>query len=151
MFPSVAGGSLLLTSCRGFTLMLRSTLDIAVCRNPTIDELFHNGRVRLSPGGTALFASCAAGYLGARVGILGNIGEDYPPTILRRLRTLHIDVRFLRKTAGHSTRFHITATNGSRTLRLLEPGDKIVATASTGHFRAVHVGPVCNEVTRALR
>src|SRR3989442_3761658 len=88
--------------------------------------------------------------MGARVGILGNIGEDYPPTILRRLMTLHIDVRFLRKAAGHSTRFHITGTNGSRTLRLLEPGDKIVSPRSTGHFRAVHLGPVFNEIQSSL-
>ena len=64
--------------------------------------------------------------------------------------TLHIDVRFLRKTAGHSTRFHITGTNGSRTLRLLEPGDKIEAPRSTGHFRAVHLGPVFNEIPSSL-
>jgi len=125
-------------------------MDIAVCGNPTIDELVHNGRVRISPGGSAFFASCAAGYLGARVGILGNIGEDYPLGILQSLRTLHIDVRLLRKTAGHSTRFQITGTNGSRKLRLLEPGDKIVATRSTGHFRAVHLGPVFNEIPSSL-
>src|SRR5438128_11740601 len=103
MFPSVAGGSLLLTSCCGVRLRRRSTLDIAVCGNPTIDELVHNGRVRLSPRGTALFASCAAGYLGARLGILGTIGEDYPPTILRRARTLHIDAGILGETAEPST------------------------------------------------
>ena len=104
----------------------------------------------MSPGGSALFASCAAGYLGARVGILGNIGEDYPPNILRRLVTLHIDIRFLRKTAGHSTRFQITGNNGSRKLRLLEPGDKIVAPGSSSHFRAVHLGPVFNEIPSSL-
>src|SRR5258708_5054425 len=102
-------------------------MDIAVCGNPTIDEIVQNGRVRTSPGGSALFSSCAAAYLGSKVGILGNIGEGYPPSILKHLRTLHIDVRFLRKTSGHSTRFQITGTNGSRKLRLLDPGDKIAA------------------------
>jgi sugar/nucleoside kinase (ribokinase family) len=121
-------------------------MGIAVCGNPTIDELVQNGRVRISPGGSALFASCAAGYLGARVGILGNIGEDYPPHILRRLRTLHVDVRFLRKNAGPSTRFQITQTNGSRKLRLLEAGDQIAAPRSKSHFQGVHLGPVFNEI-----
>ena len=150
MFPRLRVGSLLLTSCCSVRLRRHSTLDIAVCGNPTIDELVHNGRVRVSPGGSALFASCAAGYLGARVGILGNIGEDYPPNILRRLMTLHIDIRFLRKTAGHSTRFQITGNNGSRKLRLLESGDKIEAPRSSGHFRAVHLGPVFNEIPSSL-
>jgi len=150
MFPRLRVGSLLLTSCCRVRLRRHSTLDIAVCGNPTIDELVHNGRVRVSPGGSALFASCAAGYLGARVGILGNIGEDYPPNILRRLMTLHIDIRFLKKTAGHSTRFQIIGNNGSRKLRLLEPGDKIEAPGSSGHFRAVHLGPVFNEIPSSL-
>ncbi len=149
-FPRLRVGSSLLTSCCGVRLRRNSTLDIAVCGNPTIDELVHNRKVRVSPGGTALFASCAAGYLGARVGILGNIGEDYSLSILRRLRTLHIDVRFLRKTAGHSTRFQITGNRGSRRLRLLEPGTKIEAPRSTGHFRAVHLGPVFNEIPSSL-
>lgn len=97
-----------------------------------------------------MFASCAAGYLGASVGILGNIGGDYPPSVLRRLRTLNIDVRFLRETAIRSTRFQITGTNGSRKLRLLEPGDKIVAPEGNGHFLAVHLGSVFNEIPSSL-
>src|SRR3989442_7372305 len=30
-------------------------MDIAVCGNPTLDELVQKGRVRISPGGSALF------------------------------------------------------------------------------------------------
>ncbi len=125
-------------------------MDIVVCGNPTIDELVENGMVRTSPGGSALFTSCAAAYLGSRVGILGNVGQDYPPRILRRLRTLHIDLRLLKKRERPSTRFQITRFNGSRKLRLVEPGDKIVATRSTGHFRAVHFGSVFNEIPSSL-
>jgi sugar/nucleoside kinase (ribokinase family) len=125
-------------------------LDIAVCGNPTIDELVQNGRVHTSPGGSALFTSCAAAYLGSRVGILGNIGEDYPPIILRRLRTIHVDTRFLRKSVGPSTRFQITRFNGSRKLRVLEPGEQIEVPRSTGHFQGVHLGPVFNEIQSSL-
>jgi sugar/nucleoside kinase (ribokinase family) len=125
-------------------------MNIVVCGNPTLDELVQNGKVRISPGGSALFASCAAAYLGSRVGILGNIGEDYPRRILRRLRTLHIDVRLLRKSEGASTRFQITRIDGSRKLRLREPGDQIVVPRSQGHFQGVHLGPVFNEVPSSL-
>src|SRR4029077_9370929 len=146
IFPIIGGGPLLLTSCAGSDLGRYSALDIAVCGNPTIDELVQNGRIRTFPGGSALFTSCAAAYLGSRVGILGNIGEDYPPIILRRLRTLHVDTRFLGKSVGPSTRFQITRFNGSRKLRVLEPGDQIEVPQSTGHFRGVHLGPVFNEI-----
>jgi len=125
-------------------------LDIAVCGNPTIDELVQNGRVRTSPGGSALFTSCAAAYLGSRVGIIGTIGEDYPPKILKRLKTLHIDIHFLRETPRPSTRFQITRNNGSRRLRLIEPGSHVVAPRSTGRFQGVHLGPVFNEIQSSL-
>jgi sugar/nucleoside kinase (ribokinase family) len=125
-------------------------MDIVVCGNPTIDELVQNGRVSISPGGSALFTSCAAAYLGSRVGILGNIGKDYPPSILRRLKTLHIDSFFLRESARPSTRFRITRINGSRKLRLLEPGGQIVTSRRTGRFQGVHLGPVFNEISSSL-
>ena len=125
-------------------------MDIAVCGNPTIDELVQNGRVRTSPGGSALFTSCAAAYLGSRVGIIGTIGEDYPPKILKRLKTLHIDIHFLRETPRPSTRFQITRNNRSRKLRLIEPGSHVVAPRSTGRFQGVHLGPVFNEIQSSL-
>jgi len=125
-------------------------MDIEVCGNPTIDELVQSGRVHISPGGSALFTSCAAAYLGSRVGIIGNIGEDYPPKILKRLKTLHIDIHFLRATQGPSTRFQITRNNGSRKLRLIEPGSHVVMPRSTGRFKGVHLGPVFNEVSSSL-
>jgi len=125
-------------------------MDIAVCGNPTIDELVQNGRVRISPGGSALFSSCAAAYLGSKVRILGNIGEDYPSSILRRLKTLHIDVRSLKRSNRRSTRFQITRINGSRKLRLLESGDQIAAPVGPYHFQGVHMGPVFNEISGSL-
>jgi sugar/nucleoside kinase (ribokinase family) len=125
-------------------------LDIAVCGNPTIDELVQNGRIRTSPGGSALFTSCAAAYLGSKVGIIGTIGDDYPPKILKRLKMLHIDIHFLRETPRPSTRFQITRKNGSRKLRLIEPGSHVVAPRSTGRFQGVHLGPVFNEISPSL-
>jgi sugar/nucleoside kinase (ribokinase family) len=125
-------------------------LDIAVCGNPTIDELVQNGKVHTSPGGSALFTSCAAAYLGSKVGIIGTVGEDYPPKILKRLKTLYIDIHFLRKTPRPSTRFQITRNNGSRKLRLIEPGSHVVTPRSTGRFQGIHLGPVFNEIQSSL-
>src|SRR5713101_2608790 len=150
MFPRIEEGPLLLTSCCGLRPGRHSTLDIAVCGNPTIDELVQNGKVHTYPGGSALFTSCAAAYLGSKVGIIGTIGEDYPPKILNRLKALHIDIHFLRETPRPSTRFQMTRNNGSRKLRLIEPGSHVVTPRSTGRFQGVHLGPVFNEIQSSL-
>ncbi len=97
-----------------------------------------------------MFTSCAAAYLGSKVGIIGTIGEDYPPKILKRLKTLHVDIHFLRETPRPSTSFQITRNNGSRNLRLIEQGSRVVAPRSTGRFQGVHLGPVFNEVSPSL-
>ncbi len=123
---------------------------ITVCGNLTVDELATADGIAVSPGGSSLFASCAIAYLGARVGILGNIGDDYSPAILRRLKALHPDVSMLRRTAGPSTRFRITSSNGSRRLQLIEPGEPIVAPRSGFNSQGVHLGPVFNEISGSL-
>jgi sugar/nucleoside kinase (ribokinase family) len=120
-----------------------------VCGNPTIDELADHGRIAEKPGGTALFASGAAAYLGARVGILGNIGEDYPEHVLRRLRARHLDISLLKKTEGSSTRFQITNLNGRRSLRLLAAGPPITVLRRQPVVQGVHLGPVFNEISRS--
>jgi sugar/nucleoside kinase (ribokinase family) len=124
--------------------------EIVVCGNLTIDELVTAGGITVSPGGSAVFCSCAAAYLGARVGILGNVGEDYSPTALRRIKALHPDLSMLRRTAKPSARFRITRLNGSRRLQLIEPGRRIVAPQSGFGSEGVHLGPVFNEVSNSL-
>ena len=121
-----------------------------VCGNLTIDELVLNHRVSISPGGSALFASGAAAKLGAKVGILGNVGTDYPTASLRRLEELSIGIKFLKKTTRPSTRFRITRLNGSRRLELLEPGTPIAALSGKQRFHGIHLGPVFNEISSSL-
>jgi cytidine kinase len=125
-------------------------MDIAVCGNPTLDALAQDGRVRISPGGTALFASCAAEYLGARVRIIGNIGEDYPGRVQRWLKHRGLNLRLLRTTESSSTRFRIDYHQGSRRLWVLEPGRPIEPAWEGDPVRGLHVGPVFNEVSESL-
>jgi sugar/nucleoside kinase (ribokinase family) len=123
---------------------------IVICGNLTIDELVGTSGVILSSGGSALFASCAVAYLGARVGILGNIGGDCPRNVLGRLRALHVDLRLLRKVEGASVRFRITRLNGSRKLQLLERGVPITAPERLSCYQGIHLGPVFNEISSSL-
>jgi sugar/nucleoside kinase (ribokinase family) len=125
-------------------------MDIAVCGNPTLDELVREGRVRISPGGSALFVSGAANYLGARVKIIGNIGEDYPSRVLSWLRDHGVNLRLLKKTGGPSTRFRISYDGRSRRLWLASAGQSIESLWRGGWVEGVHLGPVFNEIPLPL-
>lgn len=125
-------------------------MNIAVCGNPTLDELVRNGRVRISPGGSALFVSGAAEYLGVRVRIIGNIGEDYPSIAMSWLKHRGLNLGLLRKTEGPSTRFRIGYYNGSRRLWLLDPGRPVESTWKGRPVEGLHLGPVFNELSQPL-
>jgi sugar/nucleoside kinase (ribokinase family) len=125
-------------------------MNIAVCGNPTLDELVQKGRIRISPGGSALFVSCAANCLGAKVGIIGNIGEDYPSSVLSWLKHHGLNLKLLTKTKGPSTRFRIGYYHGSRRLWLIHPGSPVKSTWKGGRFEGLHLGPVFNEVSESL-
>ncbi|SRR6266571_5669861 len=125
-------------------------MDIAVCGNPTLDELVQNGRVRISPGGSALFVSSVANYLGANVRIIGNIGEDYPPNVPSWLKHHGLNLRLLKRTKGPSTRFRIGYYHGSRKLWLLHSGQLVETSWKGGRVDGLHLGPVFNEVSESL-
>lgn len=125
-------------------------MNIIVCGNPTLDELVQEGRVRISPGGSALFVSGAANYLGAKVGIIGNIGDDYPSSVMRWLMHHGFDLSLLKKTKGPSTRFRIGYPRGSRKLWLLDAGRSVEMTWTGGRVEGLHLGPVFDEISVSL-
>ena len=126
-------------------------MDIVVCGNPTLDELVQkSGTVRISPGGSALFVSGAADYLGAKVGIIGNIGEDYPSRVLSLLKHQGVNLSLLKKTGGPSTRFRISYDGGSRRVWLASAGRQIESIWRGSRVEGVHLGPVFNEIPRSL-
>ena len=126
------------------------TTRITVCGNLTVDELEDAGRLSVSPGGSALFTSSAASFLGARVGILGNVGEDFPESNLRFLETRGVNLRWVRKVRGPSTRFRITQDKGSRRLSLLRRGAMIRTPRKVRSVQAIHLGPVFREISIPL-
>lgn len=125
-------------------------MNIVVCGNPTLDELVQGERVRISPGGSALFVSGAADYLGAKVGIIGNIGEDYPSSVLSWLKHHGLNVSLLRKTKGPSTRFRIGYHHGSRRLWVIEAGRSVKITWKGDRVEGLHLGPVFDEISESL-
>ncbi|HVH16226.1 MAG TPA: PfkB family carbohydrate kinase [Candidatus Angelobacter sp.] len=125
-------------------------MNIVVCGNPTLDELVQEERVRISPGGSALFASGAADYLGAKVGIMGNIGEDYPSNVLSWLKDRGLNLNLLKNTKGPSTRFRIGYRHGSRRLWVLHAGRSVESTWKGSRVEGLHLGPVFNEISESL-
>lgn len=125
-------------------------MKIVVCGNPTLDELVREGRVRIFPGGSALFVSGAADYLGATVGIMGNIGADYPSSVLSWLLQNGLNLSLLNRTKGPSTRFRISYNHGSRSLLLIHAGRSIELAWKGGRVEGLHLGPVFNEISESL-
>ena len=125
-------------------------MNIVVCGDPTLDELVQEGIVRISPGGSALFVSGAADYLGAKVGIMGNIGEDYPANVLSWLTHHGLNLSLLIQTKGPSARFRISYDHGFRSLWLRHAGRSIELTWKGGRVEGLHLGPVFNEISESL-
>ena len=119
---------------------------IGVYGNLTLDEFDRNGKHVVRPGGSALYSSLAAAYLGARVSVFSNIGRDYPRSVLSLVKNRGIDVSGVKKLEDHTTRFRISYGTDSRKLELIHPGQKLKPTRSPSSLQAIHLGPVFLEV-----
>ena len=100
-------------------------MKITVYGNLTVDELHHNGKNVVRPGGSAFYSSLAAAYLGARLSIVSNIGRDYPRNVLPLIKKLGIDVSGVKKLDSLTTRFRISYRAESRRLELVHSGEKL--------------------------
>ena len=119
---------------------------IGVYGNLTLDEIDRNGKPMVRPGGSALYSSLAAAYLGARVSVISNVGRDYPRNVLSWINRLGIDVTGVKKFDGYTTRFKISYGRNSRKLELIHPGRKLRPSGTPSSFQAIHLGPVFMEV-----
>ena len=97
-----------------------------------------------------MFAGAAAAYLGARVGIIGNIGHDYPQSILKVLGSHGIDLSRLQRNADASTRFRIISSNMTRRLFLREQGQPIGNPTNLRRVDGIHLGPVFMEISERV-
>jgi sugar/nucleoside kinase (ribokinase family) len=119
---------------------------IGVYGNLTLDELDRNGKVVVRPGGSALYSSLAAAYLGARVSVFSNVGRDYPRNMLSLISSRGIDVSAIKKLNSLTTRFRISYGADSRKLKLIHLGQKVKPSRTHSSFQAIHLGPVFSEV-----
>jgi sugar/nucleoside kinase (ribokinase family) len=121
-------------------------LKIGVYGNLTLDELDRNGKHLIRPGGSALYSSLAAAYLGARVSIFSSIGRDYPRNILSSISDNLIDIAGVKKFDGPTTRFRISYSAETRRLEVVHPGRKLKPGRILRSLPAIHLGPIFNEI-----
>lgn len=119
---------------------------IGVYGNLTLDEIDQNGEHLVRPGGSALYSSLAAAYLGARVSIFSSIGRDYPRNILSSISSHLIDIAGVKKFDSLSTRFRISYSADSRRLEVVHPGQRLKPGRILRSLQAIHLGPVFNEI-----
>jgi cytidine kinase len=119
---------------------------IGVYGNLTLDELDRDSKRVVRPGGSALYSSLAAAYLGAKVSVVSSIGRDYPRNVLSWINERGIDATDVKKFDGLTTRFRISYTGNSRKLELIHPGQKLSPSNTPSSLQAIHLGPVFMEV-----
>ncbi len=113
---------------------------IGVYGNLTLDELCQNGEHLVRPGGSALYSSLAAAYLGARVSIFSSIGRDYPRNTLSSISSNLIDLAGVKKFDGLTTRFRISYSADSRRLEVVHPGQRLRPGRILRSLQAIHLG-----------
>lgn len=118
--------------------------------NPTLDEIRGDGNVLIVPGGSAVYVSAASAYLGAKVDLVGNVGNDYPREALNQLRKVGVSVDSVRHLNAPSTRFELTYRDSSRRMRILCAGNRLEANSVKGMWQATHIGPVFGEVDSSI-
>lgn len=118
---------------------------VLVYGNPTIDEFVQGDKSLLAPGGAVLYAGVAAANLGSEVRIVGNVGPDYPPGVLKWLRSCHVNTAGIRETSDQTTRFRIEYRNERRQLWVLASGSKIRLVPKT-KGNIAHLGAVFGEI-----
>jgi ribokinase len=98
-------------------------LVVPVDRRPGGGETVLGGDTSLSPGGKGANTAVAAGRLGARVGLLGAVGDDPYGQLLRdSLSDAGVDTQFVRTVARPTGIAYITVTPDGENSILVSPG-----------------------------
>jgi len=128
--------------------------DLVVVGHFALDVIVRRGRpVQGALGGPPTYASLAARKMGALVGVISKIGDDFPAEYMRFLNMSGIDLSGLKVVEGaRTTSYVLEYLNGDRKLVLkarappITPGD-VPADLMT---KAVLVSPIAGEVSSAL-
>jgi sugar/nucleoside kinase (ribokinase family) len=128
--------------------------DVAVVGHLSIDTIILPSRILpfVILGGAATYTSFAAKRLGATSSVISKVGGNFPQAYLWWLEQEGIDISSVCKlTDEPTTCFELRYSKdlSERTLRLKSKGPAIrgADVPKNFHAKAIHVGPIANEVT----
>ncbi len=131
--------------------------DVAVVGHFSVDTLLLPSRTSRFTilGGAATYTSFAAKRLDATASVISRVGENFPQAYLWWLEQEGINISAVTKHAGEpNTCFELTYSQdlSERTLKLRGKGTPIsVADVPEDfHSKAIHIGPIANEVSYEL-
>lgn len=129
-----------------------SGFDLIVVGHITRDLISRAGeKTREAMGGTPTYTSIAAARLGAKVGVVSKVGNDFQSQYLDSFRNAGVDLSGLSITGGDTTVFeNIYDENGKRTQRLLSCAESIEYSDIPEKYfssKCFHFGPVYHEVS----
>ena len=137
--------------------MASQDFDVAVVGHFAVDTLFLPSRTSgfTILGGSATYTSFAAKRLDATVSILSRVGEHFPQAYLWLLEQEGINISAVTRYSGEpNTCFELAYSQdlSERTLKLKSKGVPIgVADVPEDfHAKAIHIGPIANEVSYEL-
>jgi len=123
--------------------------DLAALGNIVLDYMRIDGRFH-GPfiGGPCIYASLAALVLGASVLVISKVGADFGNGRLKWLQSRGISTQHIRLSERTTTVFRIRYVRGERAMTVTSPCSPINRedVESLPSFRAIHIGPVLNEV-----
>ncbi|MGQ9565472.1 MAG: carbohydrate kinase family protein [Candidatus Bathyarchaeales archaeon] len=126
------------------------TFDIVTVGHFAIDQIVTPGFSYMQMlGGSPTYVSLAAGKLGAHVGVISVIGEDFPEAYIKFLQKNNVDLFGVGMVENDvTTSFVLEYYNGKRILWLENLGPKILLEDVPDDFSAknIHVAPIAGEI-----
>ena len=132
----------------------RTSYDLVVVGHIALDFITRGGEtIRSALGGPPTYASLAASKLGASVGIISKVGDDFPEEHMEFLMSSGIDLASLKVVSGEkTTRFLIEYTDGERNMVLqarappIRPEDVPPALSA----KAILLAPIAGELSQPV-
>lgn len=127
--------------------------DLVVVGHLTMDVNVVGGRRLIELGGPPAYAMCTPALGLRRVGIVSGVGDDFPPSYLRRLEKAGLDLIGLRRGRATTHFLNEYGEDGHRTQEVTAVADPIrITDVPETLWRAqwVHVSPVLQEVDSAI-
>ncbi len=130
-----------------------NSFDLVIIGNLTIDQNVFGKEQRLEMGGPPAYGMVAPALGVGKVGIVSNIGHDFPKDYLSQLINAGLDISGINH-KNNTTRFvNIYTKDGHRTQEVRTVGDRITSNDIPNRYwdtQWMHISPVLQEVEPSI-